>query len=81
MVLRQLATFGEKKLTPYLTILTNFIWIKGVNIMKYKIRRIHVYIVGKVKSFFKRQNKEIIKNKFIKISYSIKKVKRKTQQV
>ena len=52
---RQLATFGENtKLNPFLTILT---WIQGVNIMKYKTRKIHVYIVGKVKSFLRTKYK------------------------
>ena len=55
-VLRQLAAFGENtKLNPFLTT-----WIQGVNIMKYKTRKIHVYIVGKVKSFFREKYKNYL---------------------
>ena len=58
MVLRQLATIGENtKLNPFLTILT---WIQGVNIIKYKTRKIRVYIVGKVKSFFREKYKNYL---------------------
>ena len=53
-----MATFGENtKLNPLLTILT---WNQGVNIMKHKTRKVHVYIVVKVKSFLRAKYKNYL---------------------